>query len=142
MLEKYSRMVQDYKTWFPSLYEKTVECKPCSKYSILVELDDGSRMEYDGIHNTVRDVTKHYVSDQQVNEEDWRKEFGHRLRQAMAARGINQEALSDISGISRQMLTRYVRGHSTPSGYNLTRLSEILKCDIRDLTRFNYIDEE
>jgi ribosome-binding protein aMBF1 (putative translation factor) len=141
MDEKYEIMINSYKTWFPSLYEKTIKCTPRSKYSIVAELEDGTRMEFDGVHNTVRDVTCHYDPNQTVDEDAWRKEFGYRLREAMIDRGINQEMLSDLSGISRQMITRYVRGHSTPSAYTIDRLARILKCDVRDLTRFDCAEQ-
>lgn len=144
MINRYSDLVVRYEKWFPSLYAKTVECVPCSKHRILAYLNDGTKMEYSALDNSVRDVTRAYDTTSSVynNEEEWRKEFGYRLRTLIAEKGMSQEELSDISGISRQMLTRYVRGYSTPSGYNLARLAAILGCDMTYLTRFNYIDEE
>lgn len=144
MLEQYQKIIEEYKLWHPNLYDQTVECRPSGHYSILASLNDGSKIEYNSSDNTIRDVTKFYVRNlaDNTNEEAWRKEFGHKLRRAISDRGISQERLSEILGISRQMLTRYVRGTSTPSGYNLTRLSEVLDCDVRELTKFDYIDRE
>ena len=140
MLERYKRIIDEYKIWHPSMYEKTIECRPSGRSSILVTLNDGSRIEYESNSNTVRNVTRMYT-DRVTDEETWRKEFGHKLRKAISDKGITQEKLSEITGISRQMLTRYVRGSSTPSGYILTRLTEALDCDVRELTKFGYIDE-
>lgn len=142
MLKRYETIIDSYKNWHPSLYAKTVDCKPTGYYSILAVLNDGSRIEYNSLDNTIRDVTRFYIreSDSTLNEETWRKEFGRQLRHLIAERGISQDRLSDLTGISRQMLSRYVNGNSTPSGYTLTRLSEILDCDVRDLTSFGYID--
>ena len=78
----------------------------------------------------------------EVDEETWRKEFGRKLQKAITEKGVNQERLSEITGISRQMLSRYIRGNSTPSGFVLSRLADVLECDVRELTRFGYIDEE
>lgn len=143
MLNRYEKIVDAYKTWYPGLYEQTVECRPSGRYSILVTLDDDTKMEYDSSDNTIRNVTKLYSREQaDMDEESWRKEFGHKLRRAISDKGINQDRLSEMLGISRQMLTRYVRGTSTPSGYNLTRLCEVLDCDVRELTKFGYIDED
>lgn len=142
MLTRYNKIIEEYKMWHPNLYEQTVECRPSGRYCILIELADGSKIEYNSIDNTVRDVTRFYIREPNVsvNEEMWRKEFGRKLHRAIVDRGITQEQLSDMTGISRQMLSRYVRGNSTPSGYILTRLSEILECDVRELTRFGYVD--
>lgn len=144
MLERYEKILATYKAWHPGLYKQTVECRPSGRNSILITLDDGTRMEYNSLDNTIRNVTKLYSHEQKdvMDEESWRKEFGLKLRRAIFEKGINQDRLSEMLGISRQMLTRYVRGTSTPSGYNLTRLCEVLDCDVRELTKFGYIDEE
>ena len=144
MLRRYEQIIKEYKTWHPALYEQTVECRPSGRCCVLASLNDGSKIEYNAIDNTIRDVTKLYIRESvdSMNEEAWRKEFGHKLRRAIADKGINQERLSEMTGVSRQMLTRYVRGNSTPSGYILSRLVEALGCDVRELTKFGYIDEE
>ena len=144
MLGRYEKIVADYKTWHPGLYSVTVECRPSGRHSILATLADGNKMEFDSYDHSVRNVTKLYSHDQAhaMDEESWRKEFGHKLRRAISDKGMNQDRLSELLGISRQMLTRYVRGTSTPSGYNITRLCEVLDCDVRELTKFGYIDEE
>lgn len=143
MLERYSEIIEGYKSWYPSLYSKTVECKPCGKYSILARLSDGSRVEYNSMDNGIRDVSKLYDRSytHSMTEEMWREEFGRKLRRAIEDKGITQERLSELSGISRQMLTRYVRGNSTPSGYILNKLAEVLDCDVRELSKFGYIDD-
>lgn len=144
MLKQYEHILSEYRKWYPNLYDQTAECRPSGKHMILVTLTDNTKLEYNSLDNTIRDVTKLYSSDfeKNINEDDWRKEFGRKLRKAITSNGISQERLSEMSGISRQMLTRYVRGTSTPSGYVLAKLANILGSDIREFTRFGYIDEE
>lgn len=144
MLKQYERVIEVYKKWHPCLYEKTTECRPSGRYCILAILNDGSRIEFNSLDNTIRNVTKFYIREtaDEIDEETWRKEFGRKLQRAITEKGINQERLSELIGISRQMLSRYIRGNSTPSGYVLSRLSEVLECDVRELTKFGYIDEE
>jgi DNA-binding Xre family transcriptional regulator len=143
MMEQYNRILSAYKTWYPALYDKTLECRPSGRYRILVLLKDGTKMEFDSLDNSVRNVSRYYAKDDaEVDEEAWRKEFGRKLKQIMIDKGISQEGLADSVGISRQMMSRYVRGNSTPSGYILTRLVNVLGCDARELTKFGYIDEE
>lgn len=141
MLERYEMIIHSYKNYFPNFYSQTVECRPSGRHCILVTLNDGSKMEFNSFDNSIRDVSKYYDR-RSVDETSWRKEFGRKLYRAIVDKGITQEALADTLGISRQMLSRYVTGNSTPSSYNLARLSEILDCDVRELTRFGYIDEE
>ena len=143
MLSTYERILNEYKVWHPALYNQTVECRPSGRYSILVTLDDESRLEYNSTDNSIRDVTKFYIRERtlDVDEESWRKEFGRKLQRVIAEKGMTQEKLSEVTGISRQMMSRYVRGTSTPSGYILSRLVEALGCDVRELTKFGYIEE-
>lgn len=143
MLRKYEQIIDGYKVWHPILFSQTIECRPSGRYCILASLNDGSKIEYDSRDNTIRDVTKYYIRESidDVDEIAWRKEFGRKLNRAIADKGINQEKLSEMMGISRQMLSRYIRGNSTPSGYVLSRLAEVLDCDVRELTKFGYIDE-
>ena len=144
MLKRYEQIIEDYKIWHPTFYEQTVECRPSGRSCILATLNDGSKVEYSSVDNTIRDVTKLYIreSAESLNEESWRREFGYKLRRAISDKGLTQERLSELTGISRQMLTRYVRGNSTPSGYILSQLAEVLDCDVRELTKFGYIDGE
>lgn len=143
MLERYSKMLDAYKTWYPLMYSKTVECRPSGKYAITAILNDGSRVEFDSSNNTIRDVSKYYDHSNldSMTEESWRQEFGRRLRRVMSEKNYTQERLSELTGISRQMLTRYVRGNSTPSGYVVNKLAEALDCDIRELTSFGYLED-
>lgn len=143
MLSRYEDIIESYKVWYPSLYRRTKECRPSGRFCILVTLDDDTKMEFNSFDHTIRDVSNLYDRNPEngLDESAWRKEFGHKLRRVIEEKGINQEQLSGMIGISRQMLSRYVRGTSTPSGYVLTRLSEILGCDVRELTKFGYVDE-
>ena len=143
MMNRYLSMVESYKFWFPTMYERTIDCKQSGTCTLLATLTDGSKIEFNSRTTTMRDVTGLYSTTvTEMDEETWRKEFGARLRNAITTKNITQERLSDITGISRQMLTRYIRGQSTPSGYALSRLSAILDCDPREFTRFDYIEEE
>lgn len=132
------KIIRSYEEWHPAFFEHSVNMVMNGAYSIVVELDDNSKIEYNARDNTIRDVTHIYNRNpgERLEEESWRKEFGHQLRRAMTDAGITQDQLSEETGISRQMLSRYIHGTSTPSGYILSRLSEVLNCDVHRLTRF------
>ena len=142
MMDRYYHIIDSFKNWYPTLFEKTEHFQPLGRLSILVHMNDGAKLEYTAHDHAIRDVTRYYDKSNAVDEESWRKEFGRRLRRLISERGISQEKLSETTGISRQMMTRYVKGTSTPSGFTLSRLSEALDCDVRELTRFGYIDED
>ena len=141
--EVMEKIIRSYEEWYPAFFEHSVKMTMSSPYSIVVDLDDGSKIEYNSRDNTIRDVTRIHgrKNGERLDEEVWRKEFGHQLRRAMIDSGITQDQLSEMLGISRQMLSRYIHGTSTPSGYVLSQLSEVLYCDVHRLTRFGCITE-
>lgn len=140
MLEK---IIKSYETWYPTFFEHSVGFSMTGIHSVLIDLKDGSKIEYNSYDNTIRDITHLYNREKDVglDEEVWRKEFGHQLRRAIVDRGITQDQLSEMTGVSRQMLSRYIHGTSTPSGYIISRLSEVLDCDVHKLTRFGCVEE-
>lgn len=144
MSTNYDHIINEFQRWYPSLHAHMVSYKPSGQFAIAIFLDDSSVVEYGIADHTLRDIT--HICEQNarnvIDEETWRKEFGYRLRRTMSAQGVTQDILADKAGISRQMLGRYLRGSSTPSGYTLVRLSEVLNCNANDLTNFDYLNQE
>ena len=76
------------------------------------------------------------------NEELWRKNFSRRLLIKMRRNAFTQAKLSRLTGITQLTLTKYINGKTTPSGYNLERLSRALGCTVSELTSAYYKEEE
>ena len=141
MLDNNERVVNEFKMWYPTFAERTVECTINGYHSLLAILEDGTKLEFSSLDNTLRDVTRLYDPDynRNITEEEWRDSFGSKLKSMLHDRSIKQEAMADMLGISRVMLNKYINGKATPSSYNLNRIARILNCDIRDLVDFDYI---
>lgn len=56
-----------------------------------------------------------------------------RLREARRGRGLSLEALAEISGVSRSMLSAIERGESSPTVASLWNLTQALKTDFSGL---------
>lgn len=132
-------LLEKYELWYPVFYEKTVDYQFVNYNTLIAVLNDGTEIEYCSLDNTIRNLTKWRRIEEklQMDEDTWRAEFGKNLRQAINASGINHDSFANKLGVSRQMVSRYVNGHATPSGYVLARMSEILRCDIDKLCMFN-----
>ena len=141
MFDENERIVKEYRLWYPSFYERTVDITITGYHMLLAVLDNGNKVEFSLLDNGLRDVTHIYgvETDDDMNEEEWRKKFGDRLRTLIRDRSFSHETLSEILGISRAMLSRYVNGKATPSSYIIKRIARILNCDVRDLIDFDYI---
>lgn len=125
----------DFARRFPSDADKSVDWSLFDKTQILIELNDGRKVLYDNMDKTCRSI-RNVRSNEENNEERWRYEFSQRLRKKMQLRSIGQDELSNITGISRPMISRYASGQSIPSLYNAEKIAKALRCSITELVRF------
>ena len=120
--------MHDVVDWYPSAHSQ-----------ITVKLSDGGLYLYELIGNKIipiRDTNDSHHEERVAigkDEQAWRNNFSRRLYVKMQRRGINQERLSELSGISCVTLSKYVNGQATPSGFNLERLSNALQCSVLEL---------
>jgi transcriptional regulator with XRE-family HTH domain len=63
---------------------------------------------------------------------DWR-ELGDRIRQWRLARGMNQQQLADVCGMTQSGLYRVETGQTNPQLATLQRIASALHCSVRDL---------
>lgn len=126
-------MFDNFKLYFPSMFRKTEKFKEVSETEAIVYLNDGSRVVYDDLGKTFRNLP---ANSDRMTEEECRNEFGIRLRYLMYWRGISQIELSERTGISRVMLNKYIMGKHTPSFYVVDKIAKALGCSTEE---FRYV---
>ena len=127
-------MFEDFKMFCPWSKRGVVRWKTFDKTQIIVELDDGSKILYDYLDKTFRNL--HPIVEGDNEEECWRYEFSQRLRTKMRQRAVRQEILSEETGISRPMISHYMNGKSLPSIYNVMKIARALHCTVEELMHF------
>ena len=136
MNKMWDEVLADFEMYNPHLVNKVVDWYPSGQAEITVKLDDGRKMCYDwGIKKT-RAV---YLPDGSVgcdDEAEWRRMFAKRLDARLRKMCVSEIWLSEVSGISRVTLSKYMTGKATPSAYNTSRLARALKCSIHELVEF------
>lgn len=70
------------------------------------------------------------------NEKEFKKEFGERLRKLIEKSGMDQLTVSERSGVSHNVLQKYIRGANLPSAQSVINLKYALNCDYEDLIGF------
>jgi len=65
-----------------------------------------------------------------------REQFGKRLKQLRAQKGLTQEELAEAVGVSTDFISLVERGQRAPSFKNLERLAEVLGVEVADLFSF------
>lgn len=113
--------------YFPSIADKVVYYHEEGFLLLLVETFDNRVYIYDEIGNGIRQI--HYDADN-MTEEDFRYEFGWRLRRVMGYKVVMQNDLADMIGLSQSRISDYLRGARTPSFYIADKIAKALGCSV------------
>ena len=128
--DKYERTLKQFEMYYPSLYGRAVDWWASGRMSITVKLDDNNMFEYDPMDNSIRQI---YVDDVDTDETIIRKAFGSNIQKMLPFSGMNQQELADKVGISRVMMSNYVRGKSVPSVIIARKIARALGCTVNEL---------
>lgn len=90
---------------------------------LVIEMSDNRVMLYDYILNTLRRLPKSRCD---MTRDECNDEFGKRLKQLLMYRGLNQEDLSQMTGIAQPAISSYIRGKTTPSFYIADKIAKAL----------------
>lgn len=71
-----------------------------------------------------------------MTELEWLTNFGDNLKSMMYESGMNQSDLSKESGLSKSMISRFIRKETIPSLKSVINLAYALDCNINDLIDF------
>ena len=132
-------MFEDFKEQFPLMSENAIEYGLTDQMEITVWFSDGKKAIYNYLRKTVRMLhCKRSYESERPSEEDWKNDFSIILKKRMDARHIKQKELSEYTGISQQIISRYLNGKSTPTAYNLMLIAKSLGCSPTELTIFDF----
>lgn len=116
---------------FRGLNSQAVAYTPLNDYEMIVRLNDGDSILYDCENHTIRNLPSDAAS---MSEEQFRREFGHRLRRKMERQGLTQTDLAERTNSSQVAISNYLRGKTTPSAYMVDKIAKALNCSIDELT--------
>ena len=117
------------------IMQETLDYYLISDYEIVIKLKNGDKFIYDNFYNIVKFQT--YDNDN-LTEEQERKEFAKNLKKLLAYKRITQEGLAEKLGTSQTMISRYINGQYMPSSIVIRKISKILNCSIDDLFYKHY----
>jgi DNA-binding XRE family transcriptional regulator len=135
MKDKYERTLNRFESYYPSLYERIIDWWASGRMAITVKLDDGTLFEYDPMDESLRQVVDQSDEDETVI----RKAFGNNIQKMLPFSGMNQGELADKVGVSRVMMSKYIRGKSVPNVIIARKIAWALDCDINELFDDTYM---
>lgn len=124
----YDDYLADFKRYFPATAEKAVSWYPNGASVIIVTLSDGSKVYYNGETKTIRTVC---MDDDSMEHARWL--FSRRVHQFLNIRGGSIAWLCEQTGISPNMMSRYMNGKSDPTMPKIIAIARALRCTVGDL---------
>lgn len=121
------RLFENFKMYYPTFAKNTVEWRKESPFDLIATLSDGSTILYDDLDNVFRTLPD---STDRLTEEECTREFSMRLRKIMWRKGVSQLDLSEGTGISQPVISRYVTNKAMPGLYNLDRIARYLDVSV------------
>lgn len=131
-LENWDNVFMIFERKYYHIIDRMVDWYPSGREEFTVVLDDGSEI----IYNYVQDkIGRGYVPNDNVpNDNDsWLKTFAFRLKRKMDERFMSQMELSELTGLSTAMLSRYMNGKAMPSIRNAGLIARALDCSVYEL---------
>lgn len=119
----------------PTIKEDEIESfMYVSPYDIFIKFKNGQKYIYEQLENYLRPI---HFKNNNLSEEEFKKEFSYRLTTYMNRHYISQEEMGKRIGTSQTMLYRYCNGLVLPSMYKIQLIAEVLKYPLES---FFYID--
>lgn len=122
-----SHAYRDFEMQFPYTAEKVIDILESNDRIAVIKLNDGKFYEYD-----VETSLLHKLPEDPNNmtDDEWRLEFGRKLKKMLWRKGLTQNELSEMSGISQPAISGYLRGVNSPTVPRLDRIAKALDCSI------------
>lgn len=135
-MRMYEIILDDLMRDYPSVYSRIVEWYPSGRNEITVRTNDDKVIAYNGFARTLRNIHDPEDDSEYMDDIRWREEFSRQLRRKLSNSDLTQEDLSNLTGISKVTISKYICGKATPSGSNLCKLARALACTVSDLAEF------
>lgn len=134
-LEHYEAACIEYKKEI----HKMVDWHPSGYLEITVKMSNGEILVYEFIGNRIYPIRDGRVNStmemrRSTDESEWQNNLARNLRIRMDRKGINSEQLSNMTGISKVSLSKYLNSRAIPNSYNLEQIAYALECSISELT--------
>lgn len=128
-----SSVLENFKRYFPTIAADVVDVIHHTDTFVEVEVQNGIRLIYDDIDNTIRTLP---IDSSGMSEDECRREFGIRLRRLMYIKGITELELSSRTSIPQSMISGYITGKNSPSFYKVDKIAKALGCSVDE---FRYV---
>ena len=126
-------ILANVKLYYPMLLKNVKDYRTVGTSRVIITSEDGKETIFNDINKTFRRLPD---DKNNMSELECRREFGFRLRDIMTEKSVSQMELSERTGIPCPVLSRYMRGKTSPTQYQVDRIARALDCSADD---FRYL---
>lgn len=125
------QMIRNFELYFPTLAEDVTEYfYDHTLGELIFILRDGVTWCYEDTDNSIHRLPN---SCNDMTDDEYKSEFGRRLKKLMFRKHITQKELTERTGITQCMISRYINGRSIPTFINVDKIARALDCSVDDL---------
>lgn len=128
------QMYENMERYYPFIARSMRSCHAQNEYELVVKLTNGEVMLYNDVDKTMRNLPR---DSRNMSKEVHLREFGNRLYNVMARKGVTQNELSERIGIAQPTISAYISGRMNPSFYIVDKIAKALDCSTDE---FRYFD--
>ena len=133
----YNDTFDKFEQYYPSIAKNIVDWYPSGRNTIIVVLNDNSKMEYHNVLKSIRNIPN-IIDRDEFTEDNYQRDFSYNLMNKMVDAGFDQTLLSEKTGISQVSISKYLHRKALPSIYNCEKIARALNCSINELTKQAY----
>lgn len=125
-------MYESFCKYFPSEIDNVYEYREDSltPYELILKYHNGSIYIFNTLHNSIRKIQDNIDN---ISEDEWKREFGRRLRRQLSYKGYTQSEFANLLEVTQPIVNGYINGKNIPSSYVLRKMATILGCSMDDL---------
>ena len=129
---------------YPSIANDIVDWYPSAQMEITVKIHGNKMYCYNWLDKRIRILSKDGGETEicELNDTDTKKQFAYNLYNKIRRMGMNQQKLSELTGISENTISNYCVGKGLPNVHNLKKICRALKCSVYELVDMEYGEEE
>ena len=128
-------VMKSFSMYYPTTFEKAVDYEYRDGFLFVRTTDDETYM-YDILTEDLY-LREDYLERGSRTDDEWKEEFGKRLRMMVNHRNRSQKSLAEEIGITPASLNLYLRGRRLPNPRTLSKLARALKCSVSVLIDFD-----
>lgn len=131
--------INNFNLLHPREAEKVIDVREGPNHTLIFTTNDGREIVWNCFTNRIESPAKSdskIIDIYQIEDTDWNKIFGKKLKKKMREVGMTQSTLASLTNIAPASISQYCNGDTMPTAIKLVKIARALKCNVDELINF------